>query len=209
MTLILLTSGESQVQRERKSSKQESAELRIEQSLEPVGWCSHWRLSCNQCSCLGKILRPTELRSCKRWDSCMACEVSDGRLQLVLRSLLTQFRFQYNNWRPVTAIQRTDIWLSTGLNVSDPSWTPLLIPTPSHPDYPSTHATFGGTASAVIRAYNKGSDTIDATISSNVTLNNRGVITRTYTNLTAAAIENGESRVFGGVSYFFCPENDD
>jgi hypothetical protein len=79
----------------------------------------------------------------------------------------------------------------------------LLTPTPSHPDWPSTHATFGGAASEVIRAYNKGSDIINATISSNVTLNNRGVITRTFTNLTAAAIQNGESRVFGGVSYLF------
>ena len=103
----------------------------------------------------------------------------------------------------MTAIQRTDIWLSTGLNVSDPSWSPLLYPTPSHPDYPSTHATFGGAGSAVIRAFNKGSDVVDVTISSNVTLNNRGVITRTYTNLTAAAIENGESRVFGGIHFPF------
>jgi PAP2 superfamily len=112
-------------------------------------------------------------------------------------------KFQTSNWRPVTAIQRTDIWLSTGLNVSDPTWVPLLSPTPSHPDYPSTHATFGGAGSAVIRAYNKGSDTIDVTVSSNVTLNNRGVITRTYTNLTEAAIENGESRVFGGIHFPF------
>ena len=32
-----------------------------------------------------------------------------------------------------------------------------------------------------------------------MTLNNRGVITRTYTNLTEAALENAVSRVFGGV----------
>lgn len=109
-------------------------------------------------------------------------------------------KFQYENWRPITAIQRPGVWLSTGLNVYDPYWTPLLTPTPSHPDYPSTHATFGGAASQVIRSWNKGSDVINATISSNVTLNNRGVITRTFTNLTDTAIQNGESRVFGGVS---------
>ena len=89
------------------------------------------------------------------------------------------------------------------MNVSDPSWAPLLAPTPSHPDYPSTHSTFGGAGSAVIRALNKGSDVINVTISSNVTLNNRGVITRTYTNLSAAAIENGQSRVFGGLHFPF------
>jgi hypothetical protein len=108
-------------------------------------------------------------------------------------------RFFYNTWRPVTAIQRTDIWLSSGHNISSPSWTPFLIPTPSHQDYVSTHSTFGGAASAVIRAYN-GGDIINATISSNVTLNNRGVITRTFTNLTEAALQNAASRVFGGVS---------
>jgi len=108
-------------------------------------------------------------------------------------------KYAYTSWRPVTAFQRTDIWLPSGLNVSDPSWTPLLRPTPSHPDYVSTHSTYGGAAAAVIRAWNKG-DTIDATWSSNVTLDNRGVITRRYTSLKEAALENSRSRVFGGVS---------
>ena len=99
----------------------------------------------------------------------------------------------------MTAIQYPHIWLPSGDNVFQAGWTPLLVPTPSHQDYVSTHGTFGGAASAVLRAY-VGGDTINATISSNVTLNNRGVITRKFTNLTATAIENGQSRVFGGVS---------
>jgi urocanate hydratase len=44
-----------------------------------------------------------------------------------------------------------------------------------------------------------GGDKINATVSSNVTIDNRGVITRTYTSLKAAAEENSQSRVFGGV----------
>jgi hypothetical protein len=108
-------------------------------------------------------------------------------------------RYFYNAWRPVTAIQRKGVWLSTGLDVSDPNWTPLLRPTPNHQEYLSTHATFGGAAAAVIRAWN-GGDIINVTVSSNVTLDSRGVITRHITNLTAAAVENGNSRVFGGVS---------
>ena len=108
-------------------------------------------------------------------------------------------RFAYDAWRPVTAIQRTDIWLPSKNNISSPSWTPLLRPTPSHQDYVSTHSTFGGAAAAVLRWYN-GGDKINATISSNVTLDNRGVITRTFTNLTEAALQNSASRVFGGVS---------
>jgi hypothetical protein len=108
-------------------------------------------------------------------------------------------RYFYNTWRPVTAIQRKDIWLPSGHNISSPDWTPLLAPTPSHQDYVSTHSTIGGAAAAVIRAYN-GGDSINATISSNVTLYNRGVITRTFTNLTETALQIAASRVFGGVS---------
>jgi len=99
----------------------------------------------------------------------------------------------------VTAIHYPDIWVASGRNISDPSWTPLLRPTPSHPDYVSTHSTFGGAASTVLRAWNKG-DRINASLSSNVTLDNRGVITRTFTSLKEAAEENSKSRVFGGVS---------
>lgn len=111
-------------------------------------------------------------------------------------------KFTYQGWRPVTALQRTDIWVPSGKNISDPAWTPLLRPTPSHPDYVSTHSTFGGAASAVLTVWN-GGDKIDATWSSNATLDNRGVITRRYTSLKAAAEENSKSRVFGGIHFPF------
>jgi hypothetical protein len=76
----------------------------------------------------------------------------------------------------------------------------LLNPTPSHPDYTSTHATFGGAAAEVIKTFN-GGDKVDVTISTNVTVDNIGILTRRFTNLTYANFENGESRVFGGVSF--------
>lgn len=108
-------------------------------------------------------------------------------------------KYAYQGWRPVTAIQFPGVWVASGKDVSDPNWVPLLRPTPSHPDYVSTHSTFGGAAAAVLKAWN-GGDKINATWSSNVTLDNRGVITRTYTDLKFAAEENSKSRVFGGVS---------
>ncbi|CAG8983484.1 hypothetical protein HYALB_00000653 [Hymenoscyphus albidus] len=114
-------------------------------------------------------------------------------------------KYFYNSWRPVTAIRRPGIWLASGKDVSDATWEPLLTPTPNHQDYLSTHATFGGAAAAVIRAWNKG-DAINVTVSSNVTLDNVGVITRRVTNLSAAAIENGQSRVFGGIHFSFASE---
>lgn len=89
--------------------------------------------------------------------------------------------------------------MPSGRNVSDPTWTPLLTPTPNHQDYLSTHATFGGAAAAVIRDWN-GGDAVDVSLSSNVTVDGVGVVTRRITSLSEAAKENGDSRVFGGVS---------
>lgn len=111
-------------------------------------------------------------------------------------------KYFYNSWRPETAIRSPLIFLASKNNVSDPSFLPLLTPTPSHQEYVSTHSTFGGAGSYVIRKWN-GGDKIDVTWSSNVTIDNIGVVTRRFTNLTAAAIENGHSRVFGGLHFPF------
>ncbi|EAQ93054.1 predicted protein [Chaetomium globosum CBS 148.51] len=115
-------------------------------------------------------------------------------------------KYTYLGWRPVTAIHHPTPWVHSGADISSPSWTPLLRPTPSHPDYVSTHSTFGGAAAAVLRAWNGGKDKIagtGVTVSSNVTLDARGVITRTYTDLKGAAEENSASRVFGGIHFTF------
>lgn len=108
-------------------------------------------------------------------------------------------KYYYNAWRPVTAIRREGAWLKSGRVVTNATWEPLLNPTPNHQDYLSTHATFGGAAGAVIRAWNKG-DKIDVQLSSNVTIDNVGVITRRYTSIAQAVKDNGDSRIFGGVS---------
>lgn len=115
-------------------------------------------------------------------------------------------KYFYNSWRPITAIRYPGIYLASKRNVSDPNWTPLLTPTPNHQDYLSTHATFGGAAAAVIKLWNGNSDVVDVKLSSNVTLDNVGVVTRRITNLTAAAIENGNSRVFGGIHFQFASD---
>ena len=86
--------------------------------------------------------------------------------------------------------------------MSDPEWTPLLTPTPNHQDYLSTHATFGGAAGAVIRYWN-GRDAVNVLLSSNVTVDGVGVITRRITSIEQAVKDNGNSRVFGGVSIRF------
>ncbi|KAK0392291.1 hypothetical protein NLU13_1787 [Sarocladium strictum] len=111
-------------------------------------------------------------------------------------------KYTYNHWRPVTAIHRKGIWLESGRDVSDPDWVPLLRPTPSHPDYTSTHATFGGAGAAVLQSFN-GGDGIDAAFSSNVTLDNQGVITRRYKSIARAELENARSRIYGGIHFTY------
>lgn len=107
-------------------------------------------------------------------------------------------RYTWDHWRPVTAIHREGIWLDSGLDVYDPDWLPLLN-TPSHQDYVSTHAAFGGAGAAVLK-YINGGDEIDAWFSSNVTTDNQGVLTRHFTSIDYASFENARSRIFGGVS---------
>lgn len=79
---------------------------------------------------------------------------------------------------------------------------PLLRPTPSHQDYVSTHAAFGGAGAAVLKNFN-GGDKIEASFSSNVTLDDQGVLTRHFTSIDQAKDENARSRIFGGVSYIW------
>src|SRR5262249_4196816 len=49
-------------------------------------------------------------------------------------------KFYYGFWRPVTAIPAADTDGNPATE-ADPSWVPL-IPTPSHPEYPSAHGFF-------------------------------------------------------------------
>ncbi|KAF2854733.1 acid phosphatase/Vanadium-dependent haloperoxidase [Plenodomus tracheiphilus IPT5] len=112
----------------------------------------------------------------------------------------------YNAWRPITAITRTDIWLPSGKNISNPAWTPLLSPTPNHQDYTSTHANFGAAAAAVIKKWNNGSDAIDIQLSTNGTGAGIGVITRRYTSIQQAVKDNGDSRVYGGIHFQFASD---
>jgi hypothetical protein len=75
----------------------------------------------------------------------------------------------------------------------------LLNPTPIEQEYTSGHASVGGAAAAVLRAFN-GGDKINVTVSSLVTQPPQQVLTRHFTNLSAAAQEISNSRVYGGVS---------
>jgi hypothetical protein len=107
-----------------------------------------------------------------------------------------EVKFQYNFWRPVTAIQRADED-NNPLTEADPNWAQLL-PSPPFPSYTSGHSTFSK-ASAQVLTHFYGTDAITFSTTGDAT---PGVV-RTFRSLAACADEVGMSRVYGGFHYMF------
>ena len=101
------------------------------------------------------------------------------------------WKYQFNFWRPVTAIRAADSTKNAALK-SDPNWEPLLN-TPAHPDYPSGHATYGGAAAEVLKAV-FGDDRVDVSFVSTG-------VTRTYTSFSQIDREIIDARVWGGIHF--------
>lgn len=102
-------------------------------------------------------------------------------------------KYQYNLWRPVTAIRQADTDNNPN-TTADPLWTPLIT-TPPFPEYTSGHSTFSGAADPVMSSvfgsdYGFG-DRGDKTVNS----------LRTFENFSEAADESGMSRLYGGIHF--------
>ncbi len=137
-----------------------------------------------------------------------------------------QTKFDYEFWRPVTAIRESDPGTGpTGLGdgnpntIGDPTWTPLGAPadnnggtnfTPAFPAYVSGHASFGAAAFRTMANF-YGTDDISFSFMSDefngITKdqdgNVRPVVTRSYTSFSQAAEENGQSRIYLGIHWSF------
>jgi hypothetical protein len=135
-------------------------------------------------------------------------------------------KFYYQLWRPVTAIREADQGSGpTGLGdgndatVGDPEFMPLGAPasnlvgpnfTPPFPTYPSGHAGIGGALFEILRRF-YGTDDVTFTFVSDEfngeTADNQGVIRpwipRTFTSLSQAEEENGQSRIYLGIHWAF------
>jgi hypothetical protein len=135
-------------------------------------------------------------------------------------------KYHYKLWRPVTGIREADEGTGpSGLGDGnpathgDPGFMPLGAPasnnavsnfTPPFPAYPSGHATFGGVLFQTLRRV-YGTDHIPFTITSDelngVTLDNHGeprpLAPRTFSTLSEAEEENGQSRVYLGIHWGF------
>jgi len=135
-------------------------------------------------------------------------------------------KYHYEFWRPVTGIRESDPGTGpTGAGdgnkatVGDPNFTPLGAPasnlagpnfTPPFPAYPSGHAGFGGALFQTLRNF-YGTDRIAFTFVSDelngVTLDHNGsvrpLIPRTFSSLSEAEEENGQSRIYLGIHWEF------
>ncbi len=135
-------------------------------------------------------------------------------------------KFFYQLWRPVTGIRESDPGTGpsgTGdgnsATTGDPLFRPLGAPasnltgpnfTPPFPAYPSGHAGFGGALFETLRRYYH-QDDIQFTFTSDefngTTVDNAGIVRalkpRTFSSLSQAEEENGQSRIYLGIHWSF------
>jgi hypothetical protein len=126
-------------------------------------------------------------------------------------------KFFYDFWRPVTAIRNFDD--GNPATVPDAGFLPLGAPasnlvgpnfTPPFPSYPSGHGGIGGALFGTIRRF-YGTDAIAFTFVSDefngVTRDNSGNVRpyrpRTFSSLSQAEEENGQSRIYLGIHWRF------
>jgi hypothetical protein len=126
-------------------------------------------------------------------------------------------KYHYQVGRPVTVIREADT--GNPKTTGDPEFTPLGAPasnlngpnfTPPFPAYPSGHAAFGGALFQTLRSFYR-TDAIAFTFVSDeyngITEDNTGVVRplhpRTFSSLSEAEEENGQSRIYLGIHWSF------
>jgi hypothetical protein len=135
-------------------------------------------------------------------------------------------KYFYDFWRPVGGIREADAGTGPSgagdgnpATLGDPNFMPLGAPasnlngpnfTPPFPSYPSGHAGFGGSLFQMLRRF-YGTDRIAFTFVSDefngVTRDNNGDVRplrpRSFTRLSQAEEENGQSRIYLGIHWEF------
>ncbi|WP_146217071.1 vanadium-dependent haloperoxidase [Falsiroseomonas bella] len=106
-------------------------------------------------------------------------------------------KIHHDFWRPVTAIRMAAQDFNPETS-PDPAWEPLL-PTPPVQDHPSTHATLGAAAAAVMAELL--GDATPFALASTTALPENPV--RRFQGFAAAARENAESRIAAGLHFRF------
>jgi len=109
-------------------------------------------------------------------------------------------KFAYHHWRPITGIRRAGED-GNPATTADPAWE-SLIPTPPFPSYTSGHSTFSGAASRVLALF-FGTDAVAFTDDADPARWPEQLtgVSRSFTSLSQAAEEAGQSRVYGGIHW--------
>ena len=107
-------------------------------------------------------------------------------------------KFHYGLWRPVTAIQRADED-GNPATTADPNWMTLHPSTPPYPTYAGNAATIGATMATVLSNFFGDEVPIEIDWSPYGVSNT----TRSYDSAWDAAVEQGWSRVYGGIHFNF------
>jgi hypothetical protein len=103
-------------------------------------------------------------------------------------------KFQYNFWRPITAIRNGD---QDGNDATErvAGWQPLNT-TPMHPEYPSQAGINAGAAQGVLEAvFGNGTEGFTATDTSDARLS------RQFTSFAQMTQEHKEVRIWGGIHF--------
>jgi membrane-associated phospholipid phosphatase len=107
-------------------------------------------------------------------------------------------KFTYRHWRPTTAIREAD---TDGNPVTqpDPTWSARAGSVGSSPEYVSGHSSYSGAGAAALAGF----FCADAIPFIHATDSAPGGTPRSYPGFTAAAVEAGRSRVYGGQHFEF------
>lgn len=103
-------------------------------------------------------------------------------------------KYFYSNWRPVTGIQKADLD-GNPATTPDLRWMPFIA-TPPFPSYTSGHSTFSSASARVLGLF-FGTDEISFSTTSDALPG----VTRSFSSLSAAAEEAGQSRIYGGIHW--------
>jgi hypothetical protein len=104
-------------------------------------------------------------------------------------------KYQYNFWRPVTAICNGDID-GNDATEADPSWAPF-VETPMHPEYPCAHCIIAGAVGTVLEAEIGANPTPVLTTTSTTAKNSA----RSWKKIDDFVQEVSLGRIYDGVHY--------
>ena len=107
-------------------------------------------------------------------------------------------KFTYRHWRPTTAIREADTD-GNPVTVADPVWAARAGAVGGTPEYVSGHSSYSAAGAATLAGF----FCSDAVPFSHATDSAPGGAPRDHPGFSAAAIEAGRSRVYGGQHFDF------